>query len=157
MRNIFIFFGIFITGLYNGCDLAKMPEPFDSSNYVTNEVFIPYIKNFESYYGKPANYVPIVLVEMESPYLGKCYTYTRGPNVFPIQIEISSEFWSRTSEDAKNALIFHELGHCVLNLDHYGSIMPDDCPSSLMNHYLPDHTCISRHWDRYMFDMFGVQ
>lgn len=45
---------------------------------------------------------------------GQCTYYSHGPN----HIIIDSEFWSRASDDFKEMIIFHELGHCVLDRDH---------------------------------------
>lgn len=45
---------------------------------------------------------------------GQCNFYSHGPN----HIIIDSEFWSRASDHFKEMIIFHELGHCVLDRDH---------------------------------------
>jgi len=42
--------------------------------------------------------------------IGTCYLFDH--------IGINKEFWSWASEDQREVLIFHELGHCVLFQDH---------------------------------------
>jgi len=45
---------------------------------------------------------------------GQCNFYSHSPN----HVIIDSEFWSRVNDNLKELIIFHELGHCVLNRDH---------------------------------------
>lgn len=45
---------------------------------------------------------------------GQCsYSYNR-----PRQVTIDTPFWTRSGQLSREMIIFHELGHCVLNLDH---------------------------------------
>jgi len=46
-------------------------------------------------------------------YDGVCYY--RGPWRY---IEIDPTFWSHASNAEKRVLVYHEMGHCDLNLDH---------------------------------------
>jgi len=49
------------------------------------------------------------------------------------EILISKEVWKGLSPDQKEELVFHELGHCELNLGHIdGQYMNTGCPLSLM-------------------------
>ena len=50
------------------------------------------------------------------------------------KIVIDASFWDRITEDSREQLIFHELGHCVLGLDHIDKIKKG-CPVSIMNSY----------------------
>ena len=45
---------------------------------------------------------------------GQCNFYSHSPN----HVIIDSEFWSRASDNFKEMIVFHELGHCILNRDH---------------------------------------
>lgn len=45
--------------------------------------------------------------------VGQCFQYSNG-----YEIVIKREFWDLVSETARTLLIFHELGHCVLNRQH---------------------------------------
>ncbi len=45
---------------------------------------------------------------------GQCNFYSHSPN----HVIIDAEFWSSASDNFKEMIVFHELGHCVLNRDH---------------------------------------
>ena len=50
----------------------------------------------------------------ENHVAGQCsYSYAR-----PRMITIDIPFWNRASQLGREMIIFHELGHCVLNRDH---------------------------------------
>ena len=50
----------------------------------------------------------------EQNVLGQCQ-YSR---LNPREVTIDKTFWNRSSTLYKEFVVFHELGHCVLNLDH---------------------------------------
>ena len=67
------------------------------------------------------------------------------------KIEIRRSRWEVLSEASREQLLYHELGHCVLNRDHRNDDSSTWCPSSIMNKYtftegqiqncyIPDHT-----------------
>jgi Zn-dependent peptidase ImmA (M78 family) len=56
-------------------------------------------------------------------YLGICYTYT---DKTPL-IRIDEAIWKTLDEVERKLLIYHELGHCILNKDH------DDDSNNIMN------------------------
>ncbi len=45
---------------------------------------------------------------------GVCYYSSNQPN----QITIDRSFWDRASDDLREMVVFHELGHCVLGRGH---------------------------------------
>ena len=70
------------------------------------------------------------------------------------KIEIRRSRWEDMDDDSREQLLYHELGHCVLNKDHNFGQKPgliwSLCPSSIMNPYtftegqiencyIPDH------------------
>ncbi len=55
--------------------------------------------------------VSIGFHESHSIYAGTCQPW-RG------EIKINKDFWERATPEIKKWLIFHELGHCVLNREH---------------------------------------
>lgn len=68
-------------------------------------------------------------------------------------------YWDAAPEDARWALVFHELGHCELGRDHRDMIAPDGCPVSVMRFELATTvSCLengkrSRHdYERELFD-----
>lgn len=51
------------------------------------------------------------------------------------QVVISKEWWDKMPEADKEVLIFHELGHCVLDRGHTDSRLASGRPASVMNTY----------------------
>jgi hypothetical protein len=122
-----------ISFLLIGCGPVKQTHPD----------FIKYINSFETEIGlkvkTPIVYKSIVLSEEElkkSRSVGTCYRYANSNKNF---IDIEKQYWDAASELLKEQLIFHELGHCELNLEHteekintpFGSI-----PKSIMFPYI---------------------
>lgn len=50
-------------------------------------------------------------------------------------ILINEDAWNQMSEDEREPLLYHELGHCVLKRKHRADQMSDGVPASLMNPY----------------------
>jgi len=50
-------------------------------------------------------------------------------------ILINEEAWNQMSEDEREPLLYHELGHCVLKRKHRADQMSAGVPASLMNPY----------------------
>lgn len=47
-------------------------------------------------------------------------------------IVINQKYWDTRSDLTREAMIFHELGHCILNRAHLNTILPNDEWSSIM-------------------------
>ncbi|NND34243.1 MAG: hypothetical protein HKN76_16775 [Saprospiraceae bacterium] len=59
---------------------------------------------------------------------GQCsYSYAR-----PRTITIDSPFWNRSTYLGREMIVFHELGHCVLNRDHDEGTFPSGLCRSIM-------------------------
>lgn len=54
------------------------------------------------------------LVHIEEDAIGRCLTYENGSRV----INIDRVFWNSSTDLEKEFLIFHELGHCLLERSH---------------------------------------
>jgi predicted SprT family Zn-dependent metalloprotease len=48
------------------------------------------------------------------------------------RIIINQKFWDTRSDITREAMIFHELGHCILHREHHNAILANDEWSSLM-------------------------
>ena len=69
------------------------------------------------------------------PIIGTCYVYTDGYR----NIDIDPDAWNEAEDLKKEELIFHELGHCVLNRDHDNTMLEyngDELPKSIMYPYV---------------------
>lgn len=50
-------------------------------------------------------------------------------------IQIDKDYWDTASLSSKQELMYHELGHCALALQHINTTKTDTCPTSIMNAY----------------------
>jgi hypothetical protein len=108
-----------------------------------DSAFNKHVSKFERYYEKKVE-VGINFGDIEDS-VGLCYLLTGN-------IEIDKEYWDRQDEAAREELIFHELGHCVMGKEH-NEKMIGDCPASIMYPYImPD--CYTRHREYYIKELF---
>ena len=100
------------------------------------------VSDFEQRYSvKAPNHMSIRIVDslyqISNPNVdGVCWTRAGVPEL----IEIRRERWDELSNGGQEQLLFHELGHCLLGLDHRNSYGIDvftgyTCPNSIMNMY----------------------
>jgi hypothetical protein len=75
-----------------------------------------------------------------------------GSQTTPI-VTIDQTFWNNTTEDLKQELIDHELGHCILNRQHRNDLLPNGNPSSIMNAYLFDPNVIKSNNNYYQNEL----
>jgi hypothetical protein len=61
-----------------------------------------------------------------------------------VQISQTKICWDRLSTLNRETLLFHELGHCLLNRDHDDALFPSDAPKSIMTTVLdgPYQACV---------------
>jgi hypothetical protein len=97
-------------------------------------------------------------------------------------IKINRYWWlENTARRARLELIYHELGHCILDRNHTsptsskswgGDVertffnwgvfrekppLSDGCPSSLMHPYILGLDCINKHYNYYIDELFGFE
>jgi len=77
--------------------------------YVDSAVTL-YVQRWNRLYpNDQADYVEIIFGALERPNVGWC-----GPS----GVTLDRSFWEKSSDLGREALVFHELGHCVLGLGH---------------------------------------
>jgi len=76
-------------------------------------VFKSYVKSFEEHKGARVRDMDIIFNVQSNYRVGICIRRTERPRV-----EIDPIFWMTANTTMKENLIFHELGHCDLNLSH---------------------------------------
>lgn len=94
-----------------------------------DQAFSPYVERFEAVTGA-FNDTPISFGNVVRPAIGTCTRYNDGYKY----VTINRSFWDRATDDQKEYLIFHELGHCVLNISHNDKTN-NGCPVSIMTKY----------------------
>lgn len=65
-------------------------------------------------------------------------------------VRVSASFWAIASDAEKEMLIFHELGHCVLNREHDTSLNSEGYPKSYMYTGNLDLNYPQVPWPKYM-------
>lgn len=68
------------------------------------------------------------------------------------EIKIVESKWNQMNEGQRTMLIFHELGHCLMNLSHDSNMLEDKyaCPESVMYPNSVSLDCWDLHKDQYI-------
>ena len=105
--------------------------------------FSEYYSRFANQFNVNPDYVSIEFKETLDAYgpsvVGVC-SWNNGP-----QIYIDKEFWDYATDAAKEALIYHELGHCAMGWDHNDALLSDGCHASVMNSWMDSDYCYLKH------------
>jgi hypothetical protein len=122
-----------------GCSQqAYQGDPRDITGI--NRAFIPFVQQFEAILGRSIGDIPIQFEDENGYAVGQCIMWDYKWR----EIKIDPTYWNHDALDdsARMALIFHELGHCVLNRDHvstgwsfYDGVTIWSVPTSLMSPY----------------------
>ena len=94
----------------------------------TDAELIPYFDIFEEEAEKRGIEVDFVEANIEGllqnirseSVLGQCFRNERRPR----KVVIDRDYWEGATEPERQFLIFHELGHCFLDLEHDDSVDP---------------------------------
>ena len=135
---------------------GQVKEKHNADVYVEPE-FQYYVELFE------AEQETTVEIEMkfntiEYPAVGRCYYafYIEGPKKgerINLNIEIDPIYWNEASDTEKEVLLFHEMGHCVLNKEHNETVLTDfNMPKSIMYPYVFNNP-YSRYRDYYVNEL----
>lgn len=80
--------------------------------------------------------------------IGECFVYQR-------RIEILRSWFEKASGCSQEALMYHELGHCVLNRDHLDTYNgPYGLSTSIMHSLLINGGVWCEHRDYYVKELF---
>jgi hypothetical protein len=90
-----------------------------------DDEFIPYVNKFEYFYGSKVSSSIVFVDKLEGATVGVCYKLSN-------HIEIDRSYWEIITTEEQEELIFHELGHCELELDHNSQRFSWGCPKSIM-------------------------
>ena len=153
--------------LINSCGLPIISDLIEKDketrqHNTTNPVFNSYAKSFEAAGQKnginiSTSNVPINFGDTENAnYRGICATYQDGSK----EIIIQESWWNLQTEDYKESLIYHELGHCLLGRDHHDetiAVSGQDFKTSMMNKTIISPTHYSPHKESYHKELFTQQ
>lgn len=120
---------LFTTG---ACSNIEFPVPDEVSEYV---------KDFELLYDLDTRFIEWKFGELYFPN-EKVFTIGKCRNAV---ITLDKKIWEGLSTQKQKALIWHEIGHCVLHLNHNNDKMEDGCPVSIMNSHIVSDECMDEH------------
>jgi len=129
----------------------------------TNSVFNSYVAAFEQY-GKvhtgdgrfSVGDIPINFGDTENEnFQGVCFEYPDGTK----EVIIRESWWNGASEEYRESLLFHELGHCRLDRDHIDdAVMTSSNRSykiSLMSSIIVGPGDYSQYKSEYLTELFS--
>lgn len=106
-----------------------------------------YVTRFEFLAKRPVPSLYAEFKELDRPFIGQCI-----PGNVP-HIKIDPRFWERAPEELREALMYHELGHCILRRGHVDEKREDGCYKSLMSTYIVSRTCYIKHYESYLNEL----
>lgn len=120
--------------------------PKEAVGRVRSAELVPYIKLFiadAQSFGVGCYYIDrIILAEVaDDKIAGYCH--------YNNKIIIDSTFWKHATEAERLVLVYHELGHCALGLDHTA-----ETETEIMNPYVLHGSVVRRYWDELRYRMF---
>lgn len=150
--SIFSCVGVLLTTavLLANCSLAYPPPRFYVAPELQNE-FSTFIAEAKAH-NRPlkVNNLVVQLGTTSADRVGNCDLRSYTPIV-----TISEQYWLNADIWAREMLLFHELGHCVLQLEHNDAINVDGEPVSLMVSYLSNSYYYEAHRETYLQQLFG--
>lgn len=112
---------IYFTLLLSACGQAPQ--------ITVEPAFDMYIAKFRTHVGVDIVDLSTTFATLVRPMVGECIHKEDGTR----EIKIDLTYWNNSSDDAREELLYHELGHCVLNKGHTSVMNTDGCPHSIMH------------------------
>lgn len=117
-------------------DHVKAPNPDKPFTFALEAELIPYWARFTESVNAKSSHVAGFFKKLDKPTVGLCTSYEEGSR----KIEIDPDYWQSVNALGKEQLVFHELGHCALNLDHNSNMLDlheaGMIPASIMYPYV---------------------
>lgn len=118
--------------------------------------FDEYVRQFEeesARYGAPVRVDNLIVRFANIPQprtIAECVTETWKTPL----IRVDQQKWSRFSDSSRRLVIFHEMGHCVLDRRHRGELRRNGTPASIMyQHNVPEEV-FNQEPDYYLTELF---
>jgi len=93
----------------------------------------PYFVSFAKNIGHNTENIAASFQSLQLPMVGQCILYSDGTKA----IQIDRTYWNSIGDDQKEQLMWHELGHCSMGLQHTPGFISSGpmvgCPVSIMN------------------------
>lgn len=115
---------------------------------VDNEL-LEYAQRFEQQIGVSPADISMVFGKLENNAVGLCSINSEGR-----KITVDRTFWENSEEHVREELMFHELGHCAMFLNHVKDTGNNGCPVSIMYPYVLNY-CYKQYTESYKEDLRG--
>ena len=121
--------------------------------------FTPFVEGFERESISQGNAVKIQDLVMKCGAMDQpsqralCVKTPEQPNT----ILVNCPAWKSMTDQEKESLVFHELGHCSLNRHHLSTITDQGIPKSVMNPYMMEVETYSANRTYYLAELFRSQ
>lgn len=121
--------------LLSACGKAQVST--DGGAIVDSEL-APYFDRFDSDIGANTSGINAYMAPQTYPTIAQCILYSNGRR----DIQVDPTIWNNADDSAREQILFHELGHCALFLDHISTLNSSNCPVSVMYPYaFGDSSC----------------
>jgi hypothetical protein len=115
----------------------------------------PYVMRFQEdsiRIGAPVQIVDLIVrtKTLEAGRMGSCI---HGEGLTPV-VSVNPEIWRSLSEDERQAVFHHELGHCVLLRDHRDDESATGVPLSMMHSRSIDPSLLAINSNYYLKELF---
>lgn len=154
MKALMIFCLLLLTACNRKLELSK-------EVYIDIEL-APYVTEFVAdsvAVGRPV-FIDNLIVKFQSglggDVLGECQDANGGTEGTP-NIYINSDNWDEQSAISKKAIMYHELGHCVLFLGHDETMININgylIAKSIMYPWIQADNIYRDHWNSYVYELF---
>ena len=133
-------------------DVVIKKDPKDQPTKRKTEIdpkLIPYYELFENITGINAEHIPAEIVDLPDSVVGRCTYYIDWE-----LIQIDTAYFEKGSDNSKEEVMLHELGHCALNRGHTKKVITDDyygeIPGSIMYEFaIGDYQFYEKNKDYY--------
>ena len=128
--------------------LSCQKQSLEPTVYQIDKDLLPYVTSFAEEAKKRGIEIKYenLIMTFDSSSASICGKCTKQPLEGQRTIKIKKDIlcWQGVPNQNKEALIFHELGHCFLNRGHRDDLLPNKADASLMNSnsYGPYQPCI---------------
>jgi hypothetical protein len=141
MKKLILFFLLIAT-------LSCQKQPLEPTVYQIDKELQPYVTIFTDEAKKRGIEIKYenLIMTFDSTSTNLCGKCTKQPAEGQRTIIIKKDFlcWKGVPKQNQEALVFHELGHCLLGRSHRDDLLPNKADASLMNSnsYGPYQPCI---------------
>lgn len=153
MKNSFIRIGLLVFLVFNSCSsnepVVQPPTNTAKSYPLADQQLWPFFEKFEAaakQRGKTINLatqqIKATIETIPAPHVGLCNRSTNNRTLI-----IDQKFWATRSELSRELIVFHELGHCSLYLEHRDSQTGGICKSIMRSGHegcLDNYTAANR-------------